>query len=87
MGRRSDLKRGPFTAKDIKRVLKEDGWVSAPGSNHQVWKHPTKPGKFAVSDKWTSLRAWDPILKGMVRTCGIDKKRLLAMLNDIQDPS
>jgi predicted RNA binding protein YcfA (HicA-like mRNA interferase family) len=80
-----DLKRGPFTAKDLKRVLKADGWVGASGGNHDVWEHPEKPGKFAVSDKWTSLRAWDPILKGMIRTCGIDKKRLLRMLNGIDE--
>jgi hypothetical protein len=48
--------------------------VSKSGGKHQtVWTHPVKPGKFAVSESWTALRAWDPILKGMVRTCGIDK--------------
>jgi hypothetical protein len=44
-----------------------------------MWTHPQKPGKFPVSEAWTGLRAWDPILKGMVRTCGIDKDRLLRL--------
>jgi hypothetical protein len=82
------LNRGPFTTKDIKRVLKADGWVSSTkrGKGHQtVWTHPTKPGKFPVSESWTALRAWDPILKGMSRTCQIDRDRLLKLLNGIED--
>ena len=83
----ANLKRGPFTAKDVKWALKSDGWISTTkGGGHQtVWSHPTKPGKFPVSEAWTALRAWDPILKGMVRTCGIDKDRLLRLLNKIKD--
>lgn len=74
-------KRGPFTAKDVERALKADGWGEQSGGNHPVWKHPTKPGKFAVSKKWSALRISDPILKGMMRTCGIDKARLVRLLN------
>jgi hypothetical protein len=88
VGRGKDLRRGPFTTKDVKRVLTADGWARKPGGGHQtVWEHPTKPGKFPVSEKWTELRAWDPILKGMVRTCGIGKKQLLQMLNGIEPDS
>jgi hypothetical protein len=84
LGRGPQLKRGPFTAKDVKKALKADGWVSKSGGKHQiVWTHSVKPGKFAVSESWTALRAWDPILKGMVRTCGIDKDRLLRLLNGL----
>jgi hypothetical protein len=81
---KGNLRRGPFTAKDDKHALKCDGWKESTksGKGHQgVWEHPTKPGKFPVSESWTGLRAWDPILKGMVRTCGIDKERLLRLLN------
>jgi hypothetical protein len=86
VGRGSNLKRGPFTAKDVKKALKADGWVSGKGGAHQtVWTHPVKPGKFPVSESWSSLRAWDPILRGMVRTCGIDKERLLQLLNGVKD--
>lgn len=38
-----------------------------------------------VDVKWDALRISDPILKGMVRTTGIDKKRLLRLLNRIDD--
>jgi hypothetical protein len=86
VGRGNNLKRGPWTAKDVKRVLRKDGWKAKPGGNHQsVWTHSEKPGKFPVSESWDSLRAKDPILKGMSRTCGIDEKRLLRMLNDSYD--
>ena len=87
MGKGPKLKRGPFTAKDVKQALKLDGWIcSTKGKGHQTaWKHPVKPGKFPVSEHWTGLRAWDPILGGMSRTCGIDKKRLLRLLNGIPD--
>lgn|GEM_PF-3545263 len=81
-------KRGPFSAKDVKWALKADGWLCSThkGKGHQtVWTHPTKPGKYPVSEAWTSLRAWDPILNGMVRTTGIDKDRLLRLLNRIPD--
>jgi hypothetical protein len=76
-----NLKRGPFTAKDVRWALKTDGWKSRGGAKHEAWEHPIKPGKFMVADKWTSIRASDPIFKGMVRTCGIDKERLLRLLN------
>ena len=79
------LKRGPFTADDVRRALKADGWAVRPGTKHQAWEHPTKPGKFMVSSKWKHLRAWDPVLKGMLRTCGIEKDRLLRLLNGLDD--
>lgn len=87
MGRGSNLKRGPFTAKDVKRALKADGWIcSTKGGGHPTaWTHPEKPGKFPVSEAWTALRISDPILRGMVRTCGIDKQRLLKLLNGVKD--
>lgn len=86
MGRGPQLKRGPFTARDVKKALKADGWTPKSGGRHQtVWMHPQKPGKFPVSESWSALRAWDPILKGMIRTCGIDKERLLRLLNGLDE--
>lgn len=40
-----------MTAKDILRMLKEDGWQEAPNrtkGSHLQLKHPTKPGKVTV---------------------------------------
>lgn len=89
MGKGPQLKRGPFTANDVRYALHADGWVKCAGkgggTRHEAWEHPTKRGKFMVDDKWDSLRISDPILKGMVRTTGIDKKRLLRLLNRIKD--
>jgi predicted RNA binding protein YcfA (HicA-like mRNA interferase family) len=80
------LKRGPWTTKDIKRVLEKDGWAIARKGSHQtVWKHPTKHGSYPVSEHWTGLRAKDPILRGLCRTCCIDEKHLLRLLNGIDD--
>ncbi|MGA9320781.1 MAG: type II toxin-antitoxin system HicA family toxin [Xanthobacteraceae bacterium] len=28
--------------------LKRDGWVARHGGNHDVFKHPTKPGRIVV---------------------------------------
>ncbi len=50
-----------------------------------MWTHPVKPGKFPVSEAWKNPDISDPILRGMVRTCGIDKKRLLELLNGIKN--
>ncbi len=36
MGRGPQLKRGPFTAKDVKKALKADGWVSKSGKDRKV---------------------------------------------------
>ena len=78
------MKRGPFTTRDVKRALKADGWEQRSGGGHQtVWEHPTKPGKFPVSEKWTSLNISCPILKGMCRTCGLTKDELLRLLNGL----
>lgn len=80
--KRGQLKRGPFTANDVRRVLERDGWTKRAGGNHEAWEHPTKPGKFMVSGKWTNLRAGDKVLAGMCRTCGFSKKELLILLNE-----
>jgi predicted RNA binding protein YcfA (HicA-like mRNA interferase family) len=89
VGKGPELKRGPFTAADVRFALRADGWQiragQQKGSKHEAWEHPAKPGKFMVDAKWTSLRISDPILKGMVRTTGIEKKRLLRLLNGLDD--
>ncbi len=89
MGKGPQVKRGPFSATDLRYALKADGWHKRTGANagsqHEAWEHPSKPGKFMVDAKWNALKISDPILKGMVRTTGIDKKRLLRLLNRIDD--
>ena len=75
------LSKGPFTARDVEKALKLDGWTSSPGGNHVVWEHPTKPGKIPIKKSWTGLRAWCPILKGFTRTMGLTKNELLRLLN------
>jgi hypothetical protein len=76
------LKRGPFTTDDIKRALTADHWSARPGGGHQtVWEHPTKPGKVPISEGWSALEAWCPILNGLVRTTGLSKSQLLRLLN------
>jgi hypothetical protein len=59
----------------------------------------SRPGRLKTCDGISPLRrrrvcyrrhgprcgAWDPILNGMVRTTGIEKPRLLQLLNGIKD--
>jgi hypothetical protein len=72
------LRRGPFTADDVKKALRMDGWIPRAGGNHQsVWEHPEKS---PVSEGWSALRAKCPILKGIARTMGISDSELLKLL-------
>jgi hypothetical protein len=84
---KSDLSRGPFTASDVKRALKLDAWTKDSGGGHQeVYEHPTKRGKIPVSEKWTAVRASDPIFNGLCRTMGVSKDELLWLLNGQEPP-
>lgn len=84
---KSDLRRGPFATKDVKRALKLDGWRPDSGGGHQeVYEHPTKRGKIPVSEKWTALRAGDPIFNGLTRTMHVTKDELLWLLNGEKPP-
>lgn len=75
------LRRGPFTANDVKKALKADGWVRRVGGNHQsVWEHSEKPGKIPISESWSALRAKCPILKGIARTMGVSDSEMLRLL-------
>lgn len=76
------LNKGPFGTRDVERALKADGWFAEGGGGHQtVFRHAKKPGKIPVSQAWTGLRAWDPILTGIAETSGLGKRRLLQLLN------
>ena len=80
-----DLKRRGFSSADVKHALRLDGWTSASGGGHQtIWEHPIKPGKIPVSEGWTALKTWCPILRGLCRTMGVTKDELLHLLNGIK---
>lgn len=77
------VNKGPFDAAAIAAGLKRLGGVETPGGNHQkVYVHPERGWRIPVSDNWTSIRKGDPIFNGMVRTTGVDAKKLLAAIND-----
>jgi predicted RNA binding protein YcfA (HicA-like mRNA interferase family) len=83
--KKGQLRRGPFTSNDVKKALALDGWQAEPGGGHQtVYRHPAKRGKIPVSEGWTALRAWCPILRGMCRTAGLSKDELLHLLNGVR---
>jgi len=43
-------KRAPETNRNrVVARLKRDGWVVRDGSNHDVYKHPSKPGRIVVA--------------------------------------
>jgi len=85
---KSELKRGPFTTRDVERALKLDGWVArgSGGKHPRMYEHPTKSGKNPVSDKWNSIHAGDRVFKSLCQTMGVTKDELLELLNG-QKPS
>ncbi len=80
MARKNPPKRGPFTAKEIEKALRLDGWEVQPGGNHPVYRHPTKRGKIPIKKAWSGIKAGDPIFNGMCRTMGVTTEQLLELL-------
>ncbi len=77
-----NLNTGPFTTDDVIRALKLLGALRSSGGGHQeVYTHPTKGWKVPVSQKWTSLRHGDPIIKGIARTTETAPRDFLRLLN------
>jgi predicted RNA binding protein YcfA (HicA-like mRNA interferase family) len=81
----SNLNRGPFTAADIDRALRADGWTAKAGGKHQVYRHPEKSGKIPASSKWRHVKAGDWLFRSLARGAGLTKKQLLRLLNGL-DP-
>ena len=59
--------------KEVRRLLKADGWFALPGSrgkgSHEIWAHPTKPRHLTVGKKIMSRHTANGILKD----AGLDK--------------
>jgi predicted RNA binding protein YcfA (HicA-like mRNA interferase family) len=60
----------PLRASDILRMLRVDGWYEVKGGNHRNFRHPTKPGKAQVSEKWTGVKPSSKVWKGLCAQTG-----------------
>jgi hypothetical protein len=88
MGRKrklgGSLWRGPFAYKHFKQVLKDMGYRPHPGSNHECWKHPARPGKIPMSKKWSSVKKGDQIFNSIATGIGISPRELLERLQNVK---
>lgn len=75
------LKRGPFTFKDLDCAIKLDGWYEAGHGRHPNYRHPVKPGKVQLDRKWTGIRASDELFRSVAWQAGVSSKALLRLLN------
>lgn len=75
------LNRGPFTAEDIRIALRLDRWELEGQTRHENYRHPTRPGKVQVDDKWTGVKVGSMPWKGLLEQTGYSKAELLALLN------
>ena len=77
------LHRGPFTAGDLKKAIKLDGWEPVKSGDHLNYKHPSRRGKIQIDDKWTAVKPGHYTFKGICTQGGYQKKELLQLLNGI----
>jgi len=76
--------RGPFTAADLERAIRLDGWEAEQqqtGGSHTNWCHPTRPGKIQIHHKWTGVKPGSDPFKGIMRQGDYSKQELLKLLN------
>jgi predicted RNA binding protein YcfA (HicA-like mRNA interferase family) len=63
-----------LTAKDLVRVVLADGWFRVPGTKHLAFKHPMKPGKVNIDEKWTAIRAGDRFFRSVLRQASLTRR-------------
>lgn len=77
------LRRGPFTADDIRKALMLGRWELESQTRHENYRHPIRPGKAQVDEKWTAVEVGSFPWKGLLQQTGYTKQELLLLLNGI----
>lgn len=77
------MSRGPWDASHIRKALFADGWVAYEPGPHSTLKHPDRPGKITVDQKWTGVKKGHDAWRHMVAVGGYTDKQLLELLNSV----
>lgn len=76
--------KGPFTGRDIERVLMAEGWVvvTGPPSNWITYRHPQDPTRrVAIDVEWSAVYEIDMTFQIVCQRTGISTRRLLDLLD------
>jgi predicted RNA binding protein YcfA (HicA-like mRNA interferase family) len=68
-----------LTARDLRCVVEADGWQFVGAGEHSLnFKHPRKPGKVTISEKWASVKigswAWRSVV---IEQAGMTRERFV----------
>lgn len=82
---KNDLSRGPFDYRDFKREFQRVGYKSVKPGDHHNFKHPDRPGKVQLDDKWEHVKVGTWVWRYLCRQSGYSKKELHRIMNGL-DP-
>lgn len=63
--------------------MRLDGWQPEAHGRHPCWRHPTRPGKVQIDEKWTAVKPGHDPFRGVAAQGGYSKAELLKLLNGI----
>lgn len=76
------LHKGPFTAADIERAIRLDGWTRIKGkTRHPAFEHPTKASKVNFSTNWDGIKYGREMFRSVASQAELSPKELLRLLN------
>jgi hypothetical protein len=75
-------KLGPFTGRDVVRVLEAEGWTLLKGDPNpwHTYQHPEKPGIVSIDPTWAEIWEGDMTFEIVRGRLGVSAKRLLWLL-------
>jgi hypothetical protein len=76
---------GPWTFEDFRRVFEAEGYQRVEGSSHPQWRHPQRPGKVCLDEKWTGVKYGHEVFASLGRQSGYGKKVLRRLMNDLPE--
>jgi len=78
------LSKGPWTYDDIRKAIEGQGYVREAGASHPQWRHPTRPGKVSLDEKWTGVKTGQLVFDSLARQTAYGTKGLQRLLNGLQ---
>lgn len=62
-----------LTAGDFVRVIRADGWHQVDGTKHLAFKHPTKPGKVNIDEKWDRVKPGGWVFRSVLEQASLSR--------------
>jgi len=77
------MSKGPWSYSDIRRAIESQGYVREEAASHPQWRHPARPGKVSLDEKWTGVKTGQIVFESLARQTGYGKAGLQRLLNGL----